>query len=134
MSAGELDALCEKARESYLDAEREFKKLTPVSPPGYGAAITPNTPDAKTVGELKAEYATQAKAYEEYQEVVYKSRNPFAWHLNLVSGGTVLRFDENTPSLEVELSWGHNHGVTVDYSPTQTGDYPFPEDEDDNDL
>jgi hypothetical protein len=132
MAAQELDALCEQARKSYLDAEQEFKKLTPVFPPGYGAAILPSTPDTKTVGELRAEHEAATKAYKEHQAMADKSRRPFAWHLSEVSGGTVIQFREHEPDLEVELSWGHSHGVTIDHSPTAVGDFPFAEDGDDD--
>jgi hypothetical protein len=134
MSEEELDALCEQAQESYLNTEHEFKKLTPAPSPGYGATITSATPDTKTVGELKAEHEAATKAYKEYQAMVEKSRKPFGWHLNQVSGGTVLQFWGSEPDLEVKLSWGHNHGVTIDHSPTNLGDYPFPEVESDDDL
>lgn len=131
MAAEELDSLCEQAREAYLAAEREFKAATPVAPPGYGASIAPNTPDTATVGELKAEYEAKAKAYKEHQALVERSRKPFAWHLSQASGGAVVQFWENKPEVEVELSWGHSHGVAIDHSPTSLADYPFPEDEDD---
>ena len=133
MSEEELDNLCEQAQKSYLDAEAEFKKTDPPYPPGYGATISPTTPDTMTVGELRAEHEKVAKAYKEHQALKDRSRKPFAWHLNQVSGGVILQFWENEPDLKVELSWGHNHGVTIDHSPTKLGDYPFPQ-EDDDDL
>jgi hypothetical protein len=134
MSEEELDALCEEAQKSYLDTEHEFKKQAPVSPPGYGAIIAPNTPDTITVGELRAEYEERAKAYKAYNEHVDTSRKSFAWHLKKVSGGTIIEFWAEKPDLETKLSWGHNHGVTIDHSPTNTGDYPFPQAEEDDDF
>jgi hypothetical protein len=131
MSAEELDALCEAAQKSYLDTEAEFKKADPPYPPGYGAAISAATPDTMTVGELRKEYEAAAEAYKVHQELRDKHRKPFAWHLKEVSGGTVLQFWKNQPDLKVELDWGHNHGVTIEYSPTNIGDYPFPENDED---
>jgi hypothetical protein len=131
MSAEELDALCEQAQKAYLDAEHAFKTAEHAPPPSYGPLINNGTPDDKTVGQLRMEHAEQAKAHKEYQELVSKSRKPFAWHLNQASGGTVVQFWENPPDLKVELSWGHNHGVTLEHSPTLMADYPFPESEDD---
>jgi hypothetical protein len=132
MTAEELDTLCEKAQQEYLETERVFKSLAPVSPPGYGVTIHPNTPDTMTVGELRAKYAADAKAYKEHQEAVSKSRKPFAWYLgykyNALSTG-VLQFWQHKPDLEVKVDWGHNHGVTIEHSPTVLGDYPFPADE-----
>lgn len=131
MTEEELDVLCEEAQRSYLDAEHEFKKLSPTPPPGYGVTITTATPDSKTVGELRAEHEIQTKAYKEYQATQENSRKPFAWHLKKVSGGTIIEFWAETPDLETKLSWGHNHGVTIEHSPTNLGDYPFPQDEED---
>ena len=133
MDEQELDVLCDEAQASYLNTEHEFKKLAPVSPPGYGATISSNTPDTKTVGELRAEYETQAKSYKEHQVAVEKSRKSFAWHLKEVSGGTIIEFWAEKPDLETKLEWGHNHGVTIEHSPTVLGDYPFPQAEDDDD-
>jgi hypothetical protein len=134
MLAEELDSFCDQAQKSYLDTEKEFRDAAPAPPPGYGATIKPNTPDTKTVGELRTEYETQTKDYKEYQALLEKSRKPFAWHLNMVSGGTIIQFWELVADLEVEVDWGHNHGVTIEHSPTSLGDFPFPKDEDDSDL
>lgn len=130
MTAEELDALCEEAQKAYLDTEREMKSAAPVAPPGYSGFVTNATPDDMTVGELRAQHEKQTQAYKEYQALVEKSRKPFGWHLHQVSGGEVLQFWGEKPELEVELSWGHNHGTTIDHSPTEIGDYPFPQDED----
>jgi hypothetical protein len=130
MSAEQLDALCEQAQKDYLETERVFKSLAPSASPGYGATITPATPDTATVGELRAKYEAEAREYKEHQDTVSRSRKPFAWYLNFLSGGTVVQFWERKADLEVELDWGHNHGVTIEHSPTVLGDYPFPGDED----
>jgi len=118
------------AVDSYLDTEREFKKLAPVSPPGYGATIQSNTADDKTVGELRAEHEAQTTAYKAYQAMVEKARRQFAWHLKQASDGAVLQFWDNKPEFSVEANWGHNHGVTIEHSETRVLDYPFPEDDD----
>jgi hypothetical protein len=39
----------------------------------------------------------------------------------------IKQFHNERPALQVELSWGHNHGVTIEHSPTKIADYPFPE-------
>ena len=133
MTAEALYHFVNQAANAYLEAEQEFKNTDVPYPPGYGAIISPSTPDTMTVGELKAEYEAKAKAYKEYQALVAKSRRPFAFHLCQVSGGAVQQFWESRPDgfLKVELDWGHNHGVTVEHSPTVIGDYPFPEGEED---
>lgn len=127
--ADTLQQFVDAAVKSYLDTENEFKKLTPVSPPGYGAIVTPDTPDTLTVGELKAAHEAQTTTYKQYQAMVEKSRHPFAWHLKEVSGGAVRQFWEQTPELSVEADWGHNHGVTIEHSETKVQDYPFPLDD-----
>jgi hypothetical protein len=132
MTAEELETLCGHARTSYLDAERAAKAATPVAPPGYGAQIMPGIPDDKTVGELRREYDALAKAYKEYQETCDRARKPFGHWLQLHSNGTVKLFWNNEPALQVEIDWGHNHGVTIDHSPTKLQDYPFPQEHDEN--
>ena len=132
MSVEELDALCEKAQESYLSTEREFKALAPVSPPGYGPTIHESVSNDKTVGDLRNEYAVALAAFKVYQSTIERSRKAFAHHLNSVSGGTIIQFWESEPELKVELDWGHNHGVTIEHSPTRIADYPFPEDGEDD--
>jgi hypothetical protein len=129
----ELWHFCEQAQKAYLDTEAFSKTKAPVAPPGYGVTITTATADSKTVGELRAEHEVQAKAYKDYQATIDASRKPFAWHLNRVSNGAVLQFWEHRPEgfFEVKVDWGHNHGVTIEHSPTVLGDYPFPEDDED---
>jgi len=133
-TAETLQQYVDAAVTSYLDVEREFKKLSPVPPPGYGAVVMPNTPDNKTVGELKAEHEALTKAYKEYQAMVEKARHQFAWHLKEVSGGAVLQFWEQKPELSVEANWGHNHGVTIEHSGTKIKDYPSSQVEDEEDY
>src|SRR5271167_3781006 len=110
--ADTLQQYVDAAVASYLDTEREFKKLAPVQPPGYGASINTATPDTMTVGELRDEHVAALSAYSAYNEMLKKSRQPFAWHLKEVSGGAVRQFWEKSPDLDVVAEWGHNHGVT----------------------
>jgi hypothetical protein len=131
-TAETLQTYVDLAVKSYLDTEAEFKKLwVPHRTPGYGVTVTAATPDTKTVKELRDEYEAEAKAYNEYQEMVKKSRHQFAWHLNEVSGGAVLQFWENKPELSVEANWGHNHGVTIEHGETKLRDYPSKTQDDD---
>jgi hypothetical protein len=130
-TAETLQLYVDSAVKSYLNTEQEFKKSSPVPPPGYGAAVMPNTPDDKTVGELKAEYDAAATTYKLYQTLVEKARRPFAWHLKQASDGAVLQFWENEPELKTEADWGHNHGVTIEHSETVLKDYPPTNDEED---
>jgi len=131
-TADTLQQYVDAAVKSYLDVEHEFKKLAPVSPPGYGAIVTLATPDNLTVAELKAEYEVKAKAYKEYQDMMVKSRHQFAWHLKEVSGHAVLQFWENKPELVAEANWGHNHGVTIEHSETKLKDYPSSQDDEED--
>ena len=105
-SEADLQQCVSDARESYLKAEHDFKKAAPVTPPGYGASIMPNTPDHLTVGELKAEYEQKAKAYKDYQELQERSRKSFAWHLWLMSDKQIRPFWEQAPELKAECDWG----------------------------
>ena len=123
-TADTLQQYVDVAVESYLSAEAEFKKLAPVSPPGYSATITTATPDTMTVGELRAAHESQTKAYKEYTDGVTKSRHQFAWHLKEATGGAVRQFWEKAPELDVTAEWGHNHGVTIEHSETNFKDYP----------
>ena len=131
MTVVELEKLCDEARSSYLDTEAAYKKLTPITPPGYGVNVLTGTPDTMTVGELRAEHAAKEKAYKEWQARQSEARKPFAYWLELHGSGRIKQFHEERPAIVVELLWGHNHGVTIDYSSTRIADYPFPEEEDD---
>lgn len=131
MTVDELQVYVDVARKSYMDAEEEMKLWQPQSPPGYGASIMPNTPDNKTVGELKAEYEVKAAKWKAYQAASETARKPFAHHLTQASGGAILQFWGQAPDLNAECDWGHNHGVTIDMSETKIGDYPPTADEED---
>lgn len=130
MTAEEFSEFCEKARDSYLDAEKKFKEATKISPPGYGPQIMPGMPDTMTLGELRADYEKRAAEWKDHQEVISKSRQPFGKHLTAVSDGTIKLFWEVEPVLEHELSWGHNHGMTIEYEGTELKDFPPEGDED----
>jgi hypothetical protein len=130
MTPEEFGDLCEKARDSYMEAERKFKAATTITPPGYGPQIMPGMPDTMTLGELRADYEKRAEEWKEHQELISKSRQPFGKHLTAVSDGRIKLFWEVQPVLDYELSWGHNHGVTIEHDGTELGDYPPKEDED----
>ena len=123
-----FEDICEKARKAYLDTEAEFKKLAPVSPPGYGGSIQ-GWPDIATVADIRADYAKKEKAYKEYHEKGSAARKPFSWHLQQAHSGIKL-FHEVKPEIDIELSWGHAHGTTLELGATQISDYPIPTDED----
>jgi hypothetical protein len=131
MTDEEFEALVMQAQKDYLDMEQEMKTSAPVNPPGYGPQIMPNTPGDMTVAELRTHYEAAAEAYKEYQLTVQLARRPFAYWLEQRGNGKIKQFHNERPALNVELSWGHNHGVTIDHSPTKIEDYPFSEDEDD---
>lgn len=131
MTADELQVFVDVARKAYMDAEEEMKLWQPQQPPGYGATIMPNTPDDKTVGELRAEYEVRAAKYKAYVAASEAARKPFAHHLNVVSGGAILQFWGREPDLDCECNWGHQHGVTIDMSETKIADYPPTNDEED---
>lgn len=122
-----FEELCEKAREAYLSAERALQASSPVPAPGYG----PNAalyPDTMTVAEIKADYELKAAAYKAHQDLINAARHSFSWHL--VNGSHEVQYLWNVPSAVThDLSWGHNHGVTVDYGETKLGDYPPVEDD-----
>lgn len=130
----EFRELCDKAQKFYLDCEHEFKKLVPVPAPGYVASIQTNTPDDKTVYELRAEHAAHLATYTAYQDKVKLQRRPYAYWLESVGNGKIKLFHAEKPDLQIELSWGHNHGTTIEHSPTKMSDYPFPVEEDDVSL
>lgn len=130
MTEDEFKELCDKARESYLNAEREYKDAAPTVPPGYGPTIMPGMPDTMTVGALRADYEKRAAEHKAYQELITKSRKSFGKHLTEVSDGRIKLFWEVQPVLDTEVSWGHNHGMTIDYEGTKIGDYPPEENED----
>jgi hypothetical protein len=124
MAEEEFETLCGTARKAYMDAERAMKAATPLAAPGYGATILPNTPDEKTVRQLRAEYETRAKAYKEYQKTVADNRKPFTKHLVEASGDSIKLFWDHPPAVSTKLDWGHNHGTTIEHGETEMQDYP----------
>lgn len=132
----ELSALCDKAQQSYLDTEQDFKRTAPINPPGYGPTIHSGMPDNMTVGELRRSYEAAEFAYKAYQKQVELARKSFTYWLELHGNGKIKQFHSPQPDtvLNVELSWGHNHGVTVEYGSTAIKDYPFPQEEEIDDL
>jgi hypothetical protein len=131
MTEPQFDAIVEKAQKSYFDAEQAYKNESVVkAPPGYGPTIMPNTPGDKTVQELRDEYEVLAAAYKAHCEKVQAGRRPFGYWLEQHGEGRIKQFWSGRPDINVVLSWGHNHGMTIEHSPTVIKDYPFPADED----
>jgi hypothetical protein len=123
MTEHDFGVLCETARATYLDREEEAKIFAP-PPPGYGPTISPATPDNTTVAELRAEYEAKAKAHKDYTDKQSAARKSFAELLIELSEGKIAYFWNGPVSLTHELSWGHNHGVRVEYGETKVKDFP----------
>lgn len=127
MTQSVFEDLCKQAREVYLSAERALKESSPVPPPGYSPNIQAY-PDTMTVAEMKADYEMKVTAYKAHQDLIIASRHSFAWHL--VNLSKDVQYLWKVPAaVTYDLSWGHNHGVTVDYGETKLGDYPPTEDD-----
>jgi hypothetical protein len=131
MTEDEFGVLCESARTTYLDNEREWKKAEPVYPAGYSPALDPVKDKGKTVEQVYDEWNVKVKAYDEYKDKQKNARKHFAELLVEASGGTIKKFWNEPPAVKFELDWGHNHGVTIEMSDTKIPDFP-PEDEDED--
>jgi len=129
MTQEEFSARCDAARDRLLAYEHGAKERAPISPPGYGATIQPNTPDTLTVGELKKQYEEAARLYKEYQDTVQRGRQSFSQILVNESNGRIQYLWKPEPALKHDVDWGHNHGTQIDYSETVNGDYPPDEDD-----
>jgi hypothetical protein len=113
------------ARDSYLLAEHEFKSSTPPMAPAWSGVDVSKYPDTMSVAEIKLDISKREEAYKAHRDKSDLARKPFAWHLKKVTGGAVLEFWENKPTVTGRCDWGHNHGITLEHSPTELGDFPF---------
>lgn len=117
----------DRAREMYIATEQAFKKNTPPPAPSWGTVDVSKYPDTMSVAEIKADVAKREEAYRAYRDECDLARKPFAWHLKKVSGEQILEFHEFKPTQVAECDWGHNHGTTIEHSPTELADFPFDE-------
>lgn len=137
MTEDTLGALCETARKTYLDNEAEFKKAAPAYYP-FTSNITlsqqelASYPDTMTIAEIKAEADAKRKAYEDYELKKKNARKSFGDLLVDIGQGSIKKFWNENPAVKYELDWGHNHGVTIDMSPTKVTDFPVGDEDDDD--
>lgn len=129
MTEDAFKALCDQAQEAYFSAERALQASFPEPPPGY-APSPQHYPDTTTVAEMNADYEQKVAAYKTHQNLITASRRSFSWHLVDIAKGAVKNLWDVPPAFDTDLSWGHNHGITVDYGDTKLGDHP-PTDEED---
>jgi hypothetical protein len=120
-----LQEVVDQARQSYLNAEHEFKSSTPPMAPAWSGVDVSKYPDTMSVAEIKEDIRKREDAYKAHRDKSDLARKPFAWHLKQASGEAVLEFHENKPTIQAECDWGHNHGTTIEHSPTELSDFPF---------
>ena len=115
VTQSELEKLCETACVLYLESEREGKKANG-SDPGFCPAYEKYP--AMKVSEVKREHDERKRLWDEAEKKRKQARKSFAVLLSEISLGRVILFWKHTPDFEVEVNWGHNHGLDVDYGET----------------
>lgn len=115
MSEDALQYLADSAVKAYLDAERAAAAIIGPKQIGYGPQYEKHP--EKTVAEIKGEYDREFAQWKADEEIRKQGRLRFSDHLARLSDQKIKRyFDEDPSILEIEVSWGHNHGTDKDSS------------------
>jgi hypothetical protein len=114
----QLDALVTRAVDDCLNAERNFEGGQRAYPNKW--QLIEKADKSTSIAVVEASLAEQIKEYEAWEARRKAARKSFAQRLKDLSEGKVNLFweIEDWP-LEATASWGHNHGVQVDYGETE---------------
>lgn len=117
MSHDEFYDFCQESRTAFLELKRA--KLASRPPfPGYTPAYEkfPN----ETVESVKKDHAEKLKIYNDWEEQNRKREQDFSEFLYDRSNHKILSFYSYEPGEVVDVSWGHNHGMRINYGNFQT--------------
>lgn len=128
MTEQEFAALCDQASSTYLNNERTFKNA---APPPFPPTVE-SYPAEMTLAAIRADRQKFEDAYKAHTLIQKEARKSFNELLREASGGTIQYLWNGPVAFSHDLSWGHNHGLEVDYSETKSGDFPPDADEDEN--
>jgi hypothetical protein len=119
MTQGEFDAICDKARDAYLAAEREWKN-DPKSPPYVSSSPDYGRyPDDMTIAQVRAEHKLKKEAYDAWEKKKRHAQKYFFQYLTEVSE-VIKRFYDGDFAFTSHVDWGHNHGMDIAYDDKKT--------------
>jgi hypothetical protein len=115
MTAERLEELIGLASNKALEAERIAKKAAPLYPDQR--TLIQTMPKDTTIAQIEAELEKKKAEYVEWEKLKNQSQRSFYSWLKEVSEGEVIAIhDREFDDFEVECHWGHNHGLSPDYS------------------
>ena len=115
MTVDTLDEFIQLAVGKALDAEIQAKAVGPAYPDQ--TTLLKTLPKETTIAQLEVEFEKRKKVYAEWEVKKKKSRKSFNDWLKEVSEGKIISLHEHDcGDFAVDCSWGHNHGLSPDYS------------------
>lgn len=115
-----------KARDAYEQVLDRIKNGHTPPPNEYrpGAPIPYKDYPEKTVAAIEAEWAQKRKAWEIWHEA--EERAPKTSFGDFLRREGFVALWEHA-DMEIDIDWGHQHGVEIDYSKTEDDTLPTPE-------
>jgi hypothetical protein len=115
MTVEQLDEFVDLATEKALDAERAAKATAPPYPDQRNLMQT--LPKETTLAQIEVELEKRKKEYAEWEAKKNTARRSFLSWLEEVSNNTIVPISDcDCGDFEVSCHWGHNHGLSPDYS------------------
>jgi endonuclease YncB( thermonuclease family) len=115
MTVDQLDELVSLASDKAIEAERVGQGVAPVYP--RRDILIQTMPKTSTLAEVDSAFEEQKHEYDAFQKKKDEARRSFYSWLGEVSGDRIMAVhDYDFGDFEVSCSWGHNHGVSLDYA------------------
>lgn len=117
MTEEQFQNLCDLARTRYLECEGNFRANGPQYP-----RLDYDKHPGKTVAEIKAMHDVAVSQYESLKKHHEDSRRSFGDWLVELSQKTIEPFWKIDPPIDIDLHWGHNHGMSMEFDETNIQD------------
>ena len=115
MTVEQLDEYVDLAATKAIEAEKLAKGVAPPYPDQNSLIKT--MPKDTTLAQVDTELEKRKKEYAEWEAKKNTSRRSFLSWLEEVSNNTILPIsDLDCGDFEVSCHWGHNHGLSPEYS------------------
>lgn len=111
------------AAKEYLVVLKQAKEDNPRPGNYYGPDWNSPKHLDKTVREVLAERTIEEEKIKKWEKRQRENRKQFSDFLADQGFTPLWKLDEN---LVFEVDWGHNHGLFIDYSETETDGFPSP--------